>query len=201
MRYFQDIYQKLAGRFRDTETGIVAWVSAQGPVCYQAPVVTTRSTATRRGAGLLEDLLGSGLGWCWASGRLHPPGAADNPELPALRPVTPLIRVNGPQLLADLQEARWFTLFGVAPEALAAVLNPMGYQDAITAFAAEAGPLQIAVYQEGGQPAELVFVPHAPAAPVRRLLETWGITPTAIRTTHRIASSREGFMETFAPYQ
>ena len=176
-------------------------MSGVGPVCYQAPVVRTRSTETRRGAGLLDDLLGSGLGWCWASGRLHPPGAADNPELPALRPVTPLIRANGPQLLADLQEARWFTLFGVEPEALITLLNPGGYQEAITAFADEVGPLQIAIYQEGDQPAELVFVPHAPAAPVRRLLETWGIAPATVRTTHRIASSREGFIEMFAPYQ
>jgi hypothetical protein len=201
MHYFQDIYQRLAGRFRVSDTGIVAWMSDAGPLCYQAPVVTARSTETRRGAGLLDDLLGSGLGWCWASGRLRPPGAADNPDLPALRPVTPLIRANGPALLADLQEARWFTLFGVEPEALVTLLNPAGYQEAITAFAGEAGPLRIAIYQEGDQPAELVFVPRAPAAPVRRLLDTWGITPATVRATHRIASSREGFIETFAPYE
>jgi hypothetical protein len=201
VRFLRTTYERLARRLVEGDGGIVAWMSDQGPVCYQAPLVAARSTETRRGAGLLDDLLGSGLGWCWASGRLHPPGAADNPDLPALRPVTALIRVNGPQLLSDLQEARWFTLFGVEPDALATVLNPAGYQTAITAFAEEAGPLQVAIYQEGDQPAELVFVPHAPAAPVRRLLETWGITPATIRATHRLASSREGFIETFAPYE
>lgn len=196
MDFLRRFVQRLNTRTLVGRAGITAWVSKQGPHCYLAPVL--RLPAARPA---LLDLPGGALGWCWASGRMYPASEQDNPDLPALRALTPLIAETMPLLLAELQEERWFTLFGAEAEGMATLLNPLSYQAAIAAFARqEAGPLQIAVYQEGDQAYELIFVPPRPPASVRDLLERWGITPQSVRQTHRVDSTTAGFIDTFMPY-
>jgi hypothetical protein len=102
-------------------------------------------------------------------------------------------------LQADLQEDRWFTILGTTPDATDILLQAPGYQAAVAAFAAqEAGPVQIALWQDGQQPYEVLFVTRAATEPVRWLLGAWGITPATIRKTHHGAMNRTAFTDIFA---
>lgn len=168
-----------------------AYVREYGPICYEAHVFLAAShgikvfldLAVR--VQLLEELLSSGLAWCWKSGRSDPNASSpQSPGRPAYRPMTQLTPNNLPSFTADLEESdidgcrRWVILVGVDPDAVETLLNPGTFRAALDEFTVrESGPIRVVVTQVGDINHEYVFVPHEPVTSVSLLLQAWGTGP------------------------
>jgi hypothetical protein len=155
----------------------------RGPICYEASVFF--NPAPR--AGLPRELLSSKLDWCWESERRCHPGDVpddtyDDPDLPRIRPLTPLTVANEAEFFRDLRErnadqyARFIALFGVDPSTTTTLLDAVGFRAALESYTKrEDGPIRIVVIQLSDSNWEHVYLPHQPIPAMRELLGTWGL--------------------------
>ena len=129
------------------------------------------------------ELLASGLGWIWQSGR-HWPAAEDSPmhDQPQERGLTKLMPQTAATLTADLVERdsggdrRSVSLFGVDNGAAEALLDRNTLIEAIRAFETrEEGLVHMLIVQVGDLNYDEVYVCHRPSAAVQSLLNAWNI--------------------------
>jgi hypothetical protein len=161
---------------------VIAFWREEGAICY-ALTLPTQQAAEAFSSLLPEQLLSSGLAWCWQSWR-NAPLADDSPVryLPEQRLLTRLTADNAQELVDEFQErdvdgyGRFITLIGCDIDAAAELLNVRQMQMALKTFAnAEAPPVRIVLNQLNDDVAVHLFVPHRPVEAVQRLLWVWEV--------------------------
>jgi len=161
---------------------IVSFWREEGSICY-ALSLPTRQVAEAFSRLLPEQLLSSGLAWCWQSWG-NAPLTDDSPEryLPEQQLLTRLTADNAQELVNEFQErdvdgyGRFITLIGCDTDAAAELLNVGQMQMALKTFAStEAPPVRMVLNQLNDDVAVHLFVPHRPVEAVQRLLWVWEV--------------------------
>ncbi len=135
-----------------------------------------------------KRLLSVELSWYWESARSGPPeDSSQYTYLPEERSLTLLDMNNVKTFLDDLSErdidgyARFIAIFGLDVDASPSSLGSAQFRSMVSNFLKhEEGPIRVVVIQIGDSPWEQVYVTHNPIESVRRLLECWEITSSAI---------------------
>jgi hypothetical protein len=184
----REVTLAMSSKARDKFKSTV-YLRNQGPIACTARVFYDPEVRTQ----FPEQLLASGLGWCWESGRRDPTNYShSDPNLPVVRPVTLLTADNINVFLDDLRErdaddfGRWIYVFGTDQQAISALLEPEGFRASILKFLnEESGPVRIVLAQVSDMNYEYIFVPHEPLESVRRLLDSWGVDLNSPSRTRR----------------
>jgi hypothetical protein len=149
------------------------YLRTDGPVCYAVSLFETDQLEM-----LVQQLLQSGLSWCWES------RGSTTSTTTQERPWTKLLPNNTTEFLFDLR-ARDADAYGRYICLVSAIehLNPEEVHEALLKFSMNQGPMQVVAVQLGDSPVEHVFVSKEPTESARRLIESWGIASAKVTKT------------------